>query len=118
MPAERAPSLGVTINQDAVIVDVEPGSSADKAGIKPGEVLQRVGTVALAAPEIKADVARSQQARMDVKRLLATTASGSKLNVQLLRQGSPVNLDVELTPPPARPGQPTPAPVVEPNFYL
>jgi len=118
MPAERAPSLGVTIDQNAVIVDVEPGSSADKAGIKPGEVLQFVGTVALAAPEVTGDVARAQQARMDVKRLLTTSASGSKLSVQVLRQGAPVNLDIELTPSPSRPGQPTPTPVVDPNFYL
>ncbi|MCS6848098.1 MAG: PDZ domain-containing protein [Anaerolineae bacterium] len=118
VPLEPAPALGVTINADAVVVDVEPGSSADKAGIQRGDVLQKVGSVALATPELRADPGKAREARMEIKLMLMNMQAGSRLDVKLRRNGSDVVLSVELIPPPTRPGQPTATPVVEPSFYL
>lgn len=53
-----ARQLGVDADRGVVVAAVEPGSAADEAGIRPGDVIRAIGSEAVASPE---DVRRAVQ---------------------------------------------------------
>lgn len=78
---ELADSFGLSKPAGALISGVEKGGPADKAGVKPSDVI------------LKFD-GKSVASSSDLPRIVATTKPGSKVSVQLWRKGS--NLDVTL----------------------
>jgi len=91
MTPEIAESFGMTTKEGALIAAVVQGGPADKAGIKPGDVL----------------VAVDHQPISDTTALLNAIAQlkpGAAVNVKLVRRGKPTELAVTIgkRPPPPR----------------
>lgn len=71
-------------NKEGVLVqEVEEGSSAEKAGVKAGDVLLRIGT-------------RSIDDMSDVTRALDKYDAGEKAEIEVLRKGSKKTMTVEI----------------------
>ncbi len=100
-----APVLGVVVDQNLRVVDVEAGSAADQAGIRRGDVIKMLENVPVAAPDEAARVIR--QARV-----------GQKLAISVGRDNMEITLEAHLARPVARPGQPTPTPVPADEYYF
>jgi membrane-associated protease RseP (regulator of RpoE activity)/dienelactone hydrolase len=82
--APKRPYLGVTLAGATLKVqEVEKGGPADKAGIRPGDVLTRLG-------DDKVD------SRADLARLLLKRKPGQPLSLEVERDGKPMTLRVEL----------------------
>jgi Do/DeqQ family serine protease len=77
MTAELAESFGIKPGQGALIAGVMRGSPADKAGVKPGDVLMAVGDKPV----------RDAQVMLD---LIAALLPGEKTRFGLSREGRPV----------------------------
>jgi serine protease Do len=90
LTAELARRLGLPNNRGALIADVQPGSPADRAGLKAGDVIVKLGDREVPDPA----ALRNVTASMDV---------GSKVSVTFYRRGEsqslPVTID-ELPPAP------------------
>lgn len=84
--------LGVD-RRGVVVVGVHPGSPAERAGLRPGDVLLTLGGEALADP-----IALGQRE--------AAMAPGSRVSLQGERAGVPFNLDITLARRPAASAQP------------
>jgi S1-C subfamily serine protease len=78
-----APALPDARQQGAVVRDVQAGSAAEKAGIKAGDVITRVGDKDVRDPET-------------LVRLIADHKPGDKLSFTVLRDGKDHKLDVAL----------------------
>jgi serine protease Do len=81
--AELAAALGLDRPHGALVNDVLKDSAADKAGLKPGDVIVNVNG---------ADIHRSEE----LARTVAKHAPGSAIDVKLLRQGKPMTLKATL----------------------
>lgn len=88
---ESAPSG----DRGATIVAVQPGGPADKAGIVPGDVIVSLGGQAIEQPG-------------DLASTILQLDAGSRVPVEIVRNGKRATIDVELgrRPPLRRPGQP------------
>jgi C-terminal processing protease CtpA/Prc len=117
-PLESAPTLGITIDKDAVVIDVEPGNSAERAGIQIGDAIQNVGSLSLNSAEVRADLSKAREVRMQVKSMLMSAKPGEMISVKVRRTSGDVDVNVQLMAPRFRMGEPTATPVVDPNFYL
>lgn len=80
---DLAKAFGLQDHSGALVGDVTPGSPADKAGVKTGDVILRFNGKA---------VTGSQQLRL----MASQTAPGTKVPVGILRDGSEQELYVEL----------------------
>jgi serine protease DegQ len=91
MTPELAESFGVKVGQGALIAGVMRGSPADKAGIKPGDVLLAVGNQPV----------RDAQTMLD---LIAALTPGAAARFGLSREGKPLDVSVGIgkRPKPAR----------------
>ena len=78
---ELADSFGLSKPAGALISGVDKGGPADKAGVKPSDVILRFDGKVVSSSS-------------DLPRIVASTKPGSKVNVQLWRKGS--KLDVSL----------------------
>jgi Do/DeqQ family serine protease len=91
MTPELAESFGVKPDEGALIAGVMRGSPADKAGVKPGDVLLAVGGKPVKDAQVMLE-------------LIAALAPGEKTKFGLMREGKP--LEVQITvgkrPRPAR----------------
>jgi serine protease DegQ len=80
---ELAESFGLKEAQGALIAGVLRGSPADQAGIKPGDILQRVGSKAIRDPQDMLDTIAAQQ-------------PGETVTFSLRRNGSNVDAQVKI----------------------
>lgn len=76
---DMADSLGLPKNRGEFVQGVEPGAGAEKAGIKPGDVIVRVN---------KRDVTPDDTLSM----IVAALPIGSRVPIDLLRDGKPVSV--------------------------
>ena len=83
LDAELAPRFGLTEARGAIVVDVVPGSPADQAGIRQDDVV-----VAFDGRP----VANSTELRL----LIAQVVPGSRVPIQVMREGAPLQLTAEL----------------------
>lgn len=100
-----APVLGVVVDRNLRVVDVEVGSAGEQAGIRRGDVIREVGSAAVATPADAAEMIRQVKA-------------GQLLVITLSRDGHEVTLQARLTPPTGRTGQSTPTPVPADQTYF
>lgn len=103
-----APVLGVVVGPDLRVVDVDPGSAAERAGVRRGDVLTTIGSQALpapgAAPAGTAPRHASPQARpsptgahITAKEMFRREVKpGQPLSLSVRRNGQP--LDLQITP--------------------
>ena len=80
---EIAESLGLEDTRGALVAGIEPGSPAQRAGVKPGDVI--VGLNGEMLDEYK-----------DLPRLVAAADAGNESTLQVKRNGETVELDVEI----------------------
>ncbi|HWN71528.1 MAG TPA: PDZ domain-containing protein, partial [Haliangium sp.] len=66
---------------DVLVVEVEPGSAAERAGVMPGDVIVRVGSRWVSSPKEYADAANAAW---------ESTRSRRSLELELVSQGQPV----------------------------
>jgi serine protease Do len=79
--SDYADSLGLPHNKGELIQSVEPGKGADQGGVKGGEVVLKVGGK---------EVTRDQTLSF----LVANTPPGTRIALEVLRNGQKVNLSV------------------------
>jgi Do/DeqQ family serine protease len=90
--SEAAKKLGVKEGKGVVVADVQPGSGADRAGLKKGDVITSFNGVEVNDP----NVFRNQ---------VASTAPGTEITLTILRDGREQQVRAELgefTPQPER----------------
>lgn len=80
---ELAESFGLSNHAGALVVTVEKGGAADKAGIKPRDIVLKFDGK---------DVATSA----DLPRIVGNTKPGSKVSMQVWRDGSNKSIDIEV----------------------
>jgi serine protease Do len=78
-----AKALGMDKAKGALVGDVEPGGPADKAGIRPGDLIVRVD---------QTDIGRSE----DLPRVVARHAPGSKVKVEFVRERAARSAEITL----------------------
>ncbi len=80
---EAAKDLGVRVNNGAVVAQVQPGSAADRAGLKKGDVITGFNGTDISEPNV-------------FRNLVASTAPGSPVKLKVLRDGSEIELNATL----------------------
>ena len=80
---EIAGSLGLSKPEGALIADVLPGGPAARAGLQPGDVVQRLGDVPIRDPK-------------ELSRQVAVTPVGSDVTLTVLRDGSQRRIKVHI----------------------
>jgi predicted metalloprotease with PDZ domain len=98
--------LGVVVDKDMKVLDVEPGSAAEKAGVQVGDVLDTVEGVSVGKDKDK------------VKNLIREPKKDKKLKLKLKRADKDMEVDISPAPPVPRPGAATPTPVFAPQDYF
>jgi S1-C subfamily serine protease len=98
--------LGVVIDPTGKVLDVEPGSSAEQAGIARDDVLQEVNNLPV------------NSEREQVRTTIRESKKDQILSVKLKRNGNEVLLNVKPSAPAPRAGKATPTPVSAPLDYL
>ena len=78
-----AESFGIRGHEGAIVSGVYPGSAADHAGLRPGDVLMRVGDKAVTDA-------------LSAMNITASLAPGSQVDVAVVRQGNPITLHVTI----------------------
>lgn len=78
-----ADSFGLDRPEGALVAAVESGSAADRAGLKPGDVIRSANGKAIVASG-------------DLPAIVALSRPGDKLQLQVWRQGREVKLDAQL----------------------
>lgn len=78
----RKYNFKATENQGVIIVEVMPGSPADKAGLQPGDTLTKVG-------------GSSVKTSVDVQEQVEKSAIGAALPVEVVRQGKVRTIEVK-----------------------
>jgi len=92
MTPELAESFGVKPDEGALIAGVMRGSPADKAGVKPGDVLLAVGGKPVKDAQVMLD-------------LIAALAPGEKAAFGLVRTGKPLEIQITVGKRPRPPRQ-------------
>ena len=98
--SEPAPVLGVVVDGNLKVVDVEGGSAAEKAGVQKGDILKKLDNTALTSPA----------AAMETARQRIRSVPGQKVDVVLQRGGQEIILQVLPSPPASRGTIDNPAP--------
>lgn len=83
LDADQAAAFGLKSTRGALVNDVQEGGPADKAGIRHGDVIVRVG---------KTEIESAEQLRVVVSQILP----GTKVSVKLIRRGKSLTLPVVL----------------------
>jgi serine protease Do len=81
--AALAKALGLDKTKGALVGDVEPGGPADKAGIRPGDLILRVD---------QTEISRSEE----LPRVVARHAPGTKVKVEYMREKATRTVDITL----------------------
>jgi predicted metalloprotease with PDZ domain len=84
----REPRLGVTSAPDSSgvrVAEVQPGSPAEAAGLRPGDYLDQVGDIAVRDPSF-GEQFRTRYAK----------AGGTKIPVKIRRGGQPLDLQIDV----------------------
>lgn len=76
---DMAAALGLAKERGELIQSVEPGEAAEKAGIKPGDIILKAAG---------RDVTRDQS----LSSILANIAPGTRIPIELLREGRPMTI--------------------------
>ena len=90
LTADLARRLGLPNNRGALIADVQPGSPADRAGLKAGDVIVKMGEREVNDPA-------------SLRNLTASTDVGSQIPVTFFRKGEKQSLAVTIAELPAAP---------------
>ena len=101
-----APVLGVVVDKNARVIELESGSAAETAGIARGDVLKMVDNVPVTSG---VDAMLKYRAR---------SGGGKTLSLVFDREGKEITLQALPTPPEARAGQPTPTPLPPDQYYF
>ncbi len=80
---QTAQSIGVPVSEGALIVNVLPGSSADKAGLKPYDVVVRIGDKKVVDPS-------------DLFKAVASTPVGEVKDIEIYRNGKKSKLSATI----------------------
>jgi S1-C subfamily serine protease len=99
------PALGVILDQNMRVLDIEADSTAARAGIQRGDILRAIGGTNIASPRATAELVRRSKI-------------GQNLTITLERGGQQVSLPLVIGPRPGHPDQPTPTPVPNNEMYL
>jgi serine protease Do len=81
--ADIAESLGLSEEKGAIITEPQPGSPAEKAGLKSGDVVTAVNGEIIESPH-------------DLARTIAAITPGDKAEISLWRQGESKSISVEI----------------------
>ncbi len=76
-----AEQFNVKVHEGVLVTDVQPGSPADKAGLKTGDIILKLGDKPVSSPR-------------QLQGLVERTAIGSKQAFDILRDGKQMSLDV------------------------
>jgi predicted metalloprotease with PDZ domain len=99
---ERVPRLGVTTQQDAsgiVVRDIAPGSSAARAGVRPGDYLVSIGDIAVDDQQFGARIRAKYGASMEGAPLAIKIRRGAEtLTLHGELQFAPGEIMIELDP--------------------
>jgi membrane-associated protease RseP (regulator of RpoE activity) len=90
--SEPAPVLGVVVDRNLKVIDVESGSAAEKAGVQRGDVLKKLDSTILTSPVVAMNTARQK----------IQSKPGQKIDVMLQRGGQDILLQVLPAPPVSR----------------
>lgn len=104
--AAAAPVIGVVVDRNLRVVDVERGGAAEMAGIMRGDVLRELETTPLT------DGAEAMQ------RFRERARTGQGLSVGLSRGGKDLQVRILPVPPTPKHGRPTPTAVPADQFYF
>ncbi len=99
------PVMGLVVDRDLRVVDIETGSGAEKAGIQKGDVIQSISG---ALPK----------SAMDAKAMMGRFVREKQITLDLERKGTRMQLVVALSYPTPRRGQPTATPVPADQTYF
>ena len=80
---DMAAGLGLEDTHGALVADVVAGRPAEKAGLKPGDVVRSFD-------------GKPVKAARDLSRAVADTADGSRAKIEVLRDGKPLDLTVRI----------------------
>jgi Do/DeqQ family serine protease len=90
--SDAAKELGIKETQGVAVLQVQPGSAADRAGLKKGDVITSFNGIEINDPNV-------------FRNLVASTAPGSAVTLNVLRDGRQMQLQATLaeltTPPPS-----------------
>jgi S1-C subfamily serine protease len=89
LPRRTTHALGLTVERGVIITGVEPGSPAEKAGLRPRDVIVAFGEAP--TPDVDA-----------IHRLLTDEVSGKPAALTVIRGGAKLTIDVIPTEAPAR----------------
>ena len=81
VPKDVAESLGLPQASGALVSTVEPGGPADRAGVKPGDIITRFG-------------GKPVDAATDLPRMVGETKPGSRTTVTVWRKGQTATLPI------------------------
>jgi len=114
-----APQLGVIVDEAMKVVDIDPGSGAEKAGVQQGDVLIAIEGVPFAAEKSKAEeLIWGSATEADHEEYNKSGIWKAKtLRLQLERNGEAIELEVVPFPPMWDPKAP-PTPAYPPLDYL
>lgn len=93
IPSEEASNMGVTQGPGVVVYQVQPGGGADRAGLRPGDVITALNGAAISEPNT-------------FRNLIANTAPGSEVTLTVRREGREQQVQArlgEFTPQAGRP---------------
>jgi S1-C subfamily serine protease len=110
---QLADKLGIDANAGALIVKVEPGSPADKAGLKTGDDsidFQGEQDIPKGGDVILAVDGRRLTRRQDLADVVSTKSAGDEASLQVLRAGDRRTVKVKLAKRPNKPPEPSTTP--------
>jgi serine protease Do/serine protease DegQ len=80
---DLAKALGVSLTEGAVVVEVAEGSPAEKAGLKPRDIITSIN-------------GRAMRTSSEVRNELGLTPVGERVEIRVLREGKPLTLTARI----------------------
>lgn len=114
-----APVLGVVVDEKLQVIDIDPGSSAERSGVQKGDVLISIAEIPFATEKDKAKELIWGSASEKVYEEYNKTGkwNGTPLRLQVERNGETINLEIVPFPPMWDPKAP-PTPGYPPLDYI
>jgi S1-C subfamily serine protease len=113
-----APLLGIATNENLVVIDVDPGSAAETAGVQKGDVLIDLTGVAEGESNGGAEIDKGPISFTDEERVKQLIRTADELLLRLQRGEKTVEIKVQPGPPASRRNLPTITPMWRPNKYF